>query len=174
MKQAGWQESDVTCKQAVFSIMLIAGCGRQRLEIFSGKYEYALVVQSYMIRTGRIMRAASYHKKAQAEQSMHVDKCHNCGWNHKYCQQDQVSNHPFQQPSDADLLLVWPLLLLLSPRCVHGLFGDVGFPPGCSFFDCFGRPGLRNEKLFGFPPGCSLSIVSVDLDCESKAVRLPS
>ena len=37
MKQAGWQEPDnyMTCKQAILTIMLIAGRGRQRLEIFS-------------------------------------------------------------------------------------------------------------------------------------------
>ena len=37
MKQVGRQESDnyVACKQAVLNILLIADCGRQRLEIFS-------------------------------------------------------------------------------------------------------------------------------------------
>ena len=82
-------------------------------------------------------------------------------------------------PTDADLLLVWPLLLLLSPRHRHGLFaGDgrlpnwlqllrpsqltwiakreaVRLPSRLQFIDRLGRPGLRNAKLFGFPPGCS-------------------
>ena len=98
---------------------------------------------------------------------------------HPHCQQDQVSHRPLRQPSDADLLLVWPLLLLLSPRHRHGLFaGDgrlpnwlqllrpsrltwiakreaVRLPSRLQFIDRLGRPGLRNAKLFGFPPGCS-------------------
>ena len=76
-----------------------------------------------------------------------------------------------------DLLLVWPQLLLLSPRRGHGLFGDgrlpnwlqllrpsrltwiakreaVRLPSRLQFIDRLGRPGLRNAKLFGFPPGC--------------------
>ena len=84
-----------------------------------------------------------------------------------------------RQPSDADLLLDWPLLLLLSPRRGHGLFaGDgrlpnwlqllqlslliwiakreaVRLPSLLQFIDRLGRPGLRNAKLFGLPPGCS-------------------
>ena len=86
---------------------------------------------------------------------------------------------PTRQPSDADLLLVWPLLLLLSPRHRHGLFAGnsrlpnwlqllrpsrltwigkreaVLLPSRLQFIDRLGRPGLRNAKLFGFPPGCS-------------------
>ena len=82
------------------------------------------------------------------------------------------------QPFDADLLLVWPLLLLPSPRRGHGLFGDcwlhnwlqllrpsrltwiakreaVQLPSRLQFIHRLGRPGLRNAKLLGFPPGCS-------------------
>ena len=101
---------------------------------------------------------------------------------HAHCQQDQVSHRPLRQPSDADLLLVWPLLLLPSPRRGHGLFARrrsasqlavvtstvsvgrgpeiakreaVRLPSRLQFIDRLSRPGLRNAKLFGFPPGCS-------------------
>ena len=108
-----------------------------------------------------------------------VDEYHDdCGWKHPHCQQDQVSHRPLRQPCDADLLLVWPLLLLPSPRHGHGLFGDgrlpnwlqflrpswltwiakreaVRLPSRLQFIDRLGRPGLRNAKLFGFPSGCS-------------------
>ena len=64
-----------------------------------------------------------------------------------HCQQDQVSHRPLRQLSDAGLLLVWPLLLLLSPRHRHGLFAGDG--------------RLPNQLA------AVTSTVSVDLDCET-------
>ena len=127
------------------------------------------------------MWAASHQPKIPTETINAMDEYHdNCGGKHPHCQQDQVSHRPLRHPSDADLLLVWPLLLLLSPRHRHGLFaGDgrlpnwlqllqllrpsrltwiakreaVRLPSRLQFIDSLGRPALRNAKLFGFPPG---------------------
>ena len=133
------------------------------------------------INTGRNLWAASHHTKSPTGTINALDEYHDnvCVWKHPHCQQDQVSHRPLWQPSDADLLLVWPLFLLLSPRRRHGLFaGDsrlpnwlqllrpsrltwiakreaVRLPSLLQFVDRLGRPGLRNAKLFGFPPGCS-------------------
>ena len=113
-----------------------------------------------------------------------------------HSQQDQVSHRPLRQPSDADLLLVWPLLLLLSPRRGYGLFaGDgrlpnwlqllrpsrltwiakrqaVRLPSRLQFIDRLGRPRLRNAKLFGFPPGCSFLDREHDLRKKSERIAL--
>ena len=101
------------------------------------------------INTGRNLWAASHHTKSPAGTINALDEYHDnvCGWKHPHCQQDQVSHRPLRQPSDADLLLVWPLLLLLSPRCGHGLFaGDGRLPNWLQLL----RP-----------------CISVDLDCET-------
>ena len=126
------------------------------------------------------MWAASHQPKSPTGTINALDEYHdNCGWKHPHCLQDQVPHRPLRQLSDADLLLVWPLLLLLSPRHGHGLFAGGGRHPNwlqllrqsrltwiakreavrlpfrLQFIDRLGRPGLRNAKLFGFPLGCS-------------------
>ena len=83
------------------------------------------------LNTGRNLWAASHHTKSPTGTINALDEYHDnvCGWKHPHCQEDQVSHRPLRQPSDADLLLVWPLLLLLSSRRGHGLFAGDGWLP---------------------------------------------
>ena len=95
----------------------------------------------------------------------------NCGRNHPHCQQEQVSHLPLQQASDADLLVVWPLLLIpavpsararLVRRRSASLLAAVSSTASVHL-DC------ETRSWSPFLLAAVSSTISADLDCETRS-----